>query len=82
MELASLTQTNISLPFITTAANGPKHIDTTLRRTNLFKRLSSIIVFPLLSILVNICFFSLCEAIRLPLWYTFHEEHTSKLKEL
>ncbi|KAM4092260.1 hypothetical protein ACB094_06G025100 [Castanea mollissima] len=31
MELSSLTQTNISLPFITTAANGPKHIDTTLR---------------------------------------------------
>nr|POE76856.1 stromal 70 kda heat shock-related protein, chloroplastic [Quercus suber] len=32
MELSSLTQTNISLPFITTAANGPKHIDTTLTR--------------------------------------------------
>ncbi|KAF3946510.1 hypothetical protein CMV_027233 [Castanea mollissima] len=32
MELSSLTQTNISLPFITPIANGPKHIDTTLTR--------------------------------------------------
>uniref|UniRef100_A0A2N9F0T6 Uncharacterized protein n=1 Tax=Fagus sylvatica TaxID=28930 RepID=A0A2N9F0T6_FAGSY len=32
MELSSLTQTNISLPFITTTADGPEHIDTTLTR--------------------------------------------------
>ncbi|KAK6129610.1 hypothetical protein DH2020_036655 [Rehmannia glutinosa] len=32
IELSSLTQTNISLPFITATADGPKHIDTTLTR--------------------------------------------------
>lgn len=32
IELSSLTQTNISLPFITANADGPKHIDTTLTR--------------------------------------------------
>ncbi|KAK3006355.1 hypothetical protein RJ639_017865 [Escallonia herrerae] len=32
MELSSLTQTTISLPFITATADGPKHIDTTLTR--------------------------------------------------
>uniref|UniRef100_A0A2N9ITQ7 Rx N-terminal domain-containing protein n=1 Tax=Fagus sylvatica TaxID=28930 RepID=A0A2N9ITQ7_FAGSY len=32
MKLSSLTQTNISLPFITATADGPKHIDTTLTR--------------------------------------------------
>ncbi|PKI74883.1 hypothetical protein CRG98_004655 [Punica granatum] len=32
MELSTLTQTNISLPFITATADGPKHIDTTLTR--------------------------------------------------
>ncbi|KAM3408005.1 hypothetical protein ACQJBY_001350 [Aegilops geniculata] len=32
MELSSLTQTNISLPFITATADGPKHIETTLTR--------------------------------------------------
>ncbi|CAA0827802.1 Heat shock 70 kDa protein 7- chloroplastic [Striga hermonthica] len=32
IELSSLTQTNISLPFITATATGPKHIDTTLTR--------------------------------------------------
>ncbi|PIN09295.1 Molecular chaperones mortalin/PBP74/GRP75, HSP70 superfamily [Handroanthus impetiginosus] len=32
IELSSLTQTNISLPFITATAEGPKHIDTTLTR--------------------------------------------------
>ncbi|KAL0006797.1 hypothetical protein SO802_008299 [Lithocarpus litseifolius] len=32
MELSSLTQTSISLPFITATADGPKHIDTTLTR--------------------------------------------------
>nr|GMD72682.1 stromal 70 kDa heat shock-related protein, chloroplastic-like [Ipomoea batatas] len=32
IELSSLTQTNISLPFITATTDGPKHIDTTLTR--------------------------------------------------
>ncbi|KAK3031451.1 hypothetical protein RJ639_036511 [Escallonia herrerae] len=32
MELSSLTQTTISLPFITATADGPKHVDTTLTR--------------------------------------------------
>lgn len=32
IELSSLSQTNISLPFITATADGPKHIDTTLSR--------------------------------------------------
>ncbi|XP_052188212.1 stromal 70 kDa heat shock-related protein, chloroplastic-like [Diospyros lotus] len=32
IELSSLTQTSISLPFITATADGPKHIDTTLTR--------------------------------------------------
>ncbi|KAK4490064.1 hypothetical protein RD792_000718 [Penstemon davidsonii] len=32
IELSSLTQTNLSLPFITATADGPKHIDTTLTR--------------------------------------------------
>ncbi|XP_009609390.1 stromal 70 kDa heat shock-related protein, chloroplastic [Nicotiana tabacum] len=32
MELSSLTQTNISLPFITATADGPKHIETTITR--------------------------------------------------
>lgn len=32
IELSSLTQTNISLPFVTATADGPKHIDTTLSR--------------------------------------------------
>ncbi|KAK4413319.1 Stromal heat shock-related protein, chloroplastic [Sesamum alatum] len=32
IELSSLTQTNISLPFITATSDGPKHIDTTLTR--------------------------------------------------
>ncbi|KAL8059862.1 hypothetical protein ABFX02_03G114600 [Erythranthe guttata] len=32
IELSSLTQTNISLPFITATADGPKHIDTTITR--------------------------------------------------
>ncbi|KAM7470320.1 hypothetical protein LguiA_008503 [Lonicera macranthoides] len=32
MELSSLTQASISLPFITATADGPKHIDTTLTR--------------------------------------------------
>nr|GEW29173.1 stromal 70 kDa heat shock-related protein, chloroplastic-like [Tanacetum cinerariifolium] len=31
MELLTLTQTNISLPFITTMNDGPSHIDTTLK---------------------------------------------------
>jgi len=32
MELSTVTQTSISLPFITATAEGPKHIDTTLTR--------------------------------------------------
>ncbi|XP_042035806.1 stromal 70 kDa heat shock-related protein, chloroplastic-like [Salvia splendens] len=32
IELSSLSQTNISLPFVTATADGPKHIDTTLTR--------------------------------------------------
>ncbi|KAL3641417.1 70-kilodalton heat shock protein [Castilleja foliolosa] len=32
IELSSLTQTNLSLPFITATADGPKHIETTLTR--------------------------------------------------
>ncbi|PIA41893.1 hypothetical protein AQUCO_02100018v1, partial [Aquilegia coerulea] len=40
MELSSLTQTNISLPFITATATGPKHIDTLLTRTK-FEQLCS-----------------------------------------
>uniref|UniRef100_A0A0A0K6G7 Heat shock 70 kDa protein, mitochondrial n=1 Tax=Cucumis sativus TaxID=3659 RepID=A0A0A0K6G7_CUCSA len=35
IELSSLTQTNISLPFITATNDGPKHIDTTLTRVKL-----------------------------------------------
>ncbi len=33
MELSSTTQTNINLPFITAGADGPKHLDLTLTRT-------------------------------------------------
>jgi len=33
MDLSSTTSTNISLPFITATAEGPKHIDTTLSRS-------------------------------------------------
>ncbi|XP_071931296.1 stromal 70 kDa heat shock-related protein, chloroplastic-like isoform X1 [Coffea arabica] len=40
MELSSLTQTNISLPFITATADGPKHIETTLARAK-FEELCS-----------------------------------------
>ncbi|KAH7833157.1 hypothetical protein Vadar_003569 [Vaccinium darrowii] len=40
MELSSLTQTNISLPFITATADGPKHIDATLIRAK-FEELCS-----------------------------------------
>ncbi|CAA6667061.1 unnamed protein product [Spirodela intermedia] len=40
MELSSLTQANISLPFITAAAEGPKHIETTLTRAK-FEELCS-----------------------------------------
>ena len=32
IELSSLTQTSVNLPFITATADGPKHIDTTLTR--------------------------------------------------
>ncbi|KAJ0105835.1 hypothetical protein Patl1_17343 [Pistacia atlantica] len=32
IELSSLTQTNISLPFITATADGPKHIETTITK--------------------------------------------------
>ncbi|KAL8118307.1 stromal 70 kDa heat shock-related protein, chloroplastic [Apium graveolens] len=40
MELSSLTQANISLPFITSTADGPKHIETTLTRAK-FEELCS-----------------------------------------
>ncbi|CAF2071392.1 unnamed protein product [Brassica oleracea] len=40
IELSTQTQTNISLPFITATADGPKHIETTLTRTK-FKELCS-----------------------------------------
>ncbi|XP_073028757.1 stromal 70 kDa heat shock-related protein, chloroplastic-like [Primulina eburnea] len=40
MELSSLTQTNISLPFITATADGPKHIETTITRAK-FEELCS-----------------------------------------
>ncbi|KAL2536968.1 Heat shock 70 kDa protein 7 [Forsythia ovata] len=40
MELSSLTQTNLSLPFITATADGPKHIETTLTRAK-FEELCS-----------------------------------------
>ncbi|KAF7142208.1 hypothetical protein RHSIM_Rhsim05G0113400 [Rhododendron simsii] len=40
MELSSLTQTSISLPFITATADGPKHIETTLTRAK-FEELCS-----------------------------------------
>ncbi|GJZ98928.1 stromal 70 kDa heat shock-related protein, chloroplastic [Tanacetum coccineum] len=40
MELSTLTQANISLPFITATADGPKHIDTTLTRAK-FEELCS-----------------------------------------
>ncbi|KAI3728940.1 hypothetical protein L6452_17585 [Arctium lappa] len=40
MELSTLTLANISLPFITATADGPKHIDTTLTRAK-FEELCS-----------------------------------------
>eukprot|EP00850_Spirogloea_muscicola_P022127 SM000278S10014 [mRNA] locus=s278:128631:133279:- [translate_table: standard] len=40
MELSSIAQTSISLPFITATAEGPKHIDTTLSRAK-FEELCS-----------------------------------------
>ncbi|KAF8411973.1 hypothetical protein HHK36_004531 [Tetracentron sinense] len=40
MELSSLTQTNLSLPFITATADGPKHIEATLTRAK-FEELCS-----------------------------------------
>lgn len=40
IELSTLTQTNMSLPFITATADGPKHIDTTLTRAK-FEELCS-----------------------------------------
>lgn len=40
IELSSLTQTNISLPFITATSEGPKHIETTLTRAK-FEELCS-----------------------------------------
>ncbi|KAK1352494.1 Molecular chaperones mortalin/PBP74/GRP75, HSP70 superfamily [Heracleum sosnowskyi] len=40
MELSTLTQANISLPFITATADGPKHIETTLTRAK-FEELCS-----------------------------------------
>ncbi|KAF3975335.1 hypothetical protein CMV_001404 [Castanea mollissima] len=46
-------------------------VDFSLQRTNLFKRLSSTIVFSLISVSVNICFFSLCEGRMINEYYSF-----------
>eukprot|EP00240_Pyramimonas_obovata_P002598 CAMPEP_0118934726 /NCGR_PEP_ID=MMETSP1169-20130426/13980_1 /TAXON_ID=36882 /ORGANISM="Pyramimonas obovata, Strain CCMP722" /LENGTH=695 /DNA_ID=CAMNT_0006877657 /DNA_START=109 /DNA_END=2196 /DNA_ORIENTATION=- len=43
MELSSLTQTSINLPFITATAEGPKHIDTSLSRAQFEKLCSDLI---------------------------------------
>ena len=43
IELSSMTQTNINLPFITADASGPKHLDLTLTRTK-FNELTSDLV--------------------------------------
>jgi len=43
MELSSVTQTSISLPFITATADGPKHIDTTLSRAKFEEMCSDLI---------------------------------------
>jgi molecular chaperone DnaK len=40
IELSSIVQTNINLPFITADANGPKHLDMTLTRAE-FERMTS-----------------------------------------
>lgn len=40
IELSSLTQTSINLPFITATAEGPKHIDATLSKAQ-FEQLCS-----------------------------------------
>ncbi|KAL0560534.1 hypothetical protein IC582_000939 [Cucumis melo] len=48
IELSSLTQTNISLPFITATSDGPKHIDTTLTRVK-FEELCSDLLYRLRS---------------------------------
>ncbi len=43
IELSSVTQTTISLPFITADANGPKHLNTTLMRST-FEQITSDLV--------------------------------------
>ena len=43
IELSSMTQTNINLPFITADASGPKHLDLTLKRAK-FNELTSDLV--------------------------------------
>jgi molecular chaperone DnaK (HSP70) len=40
VELSGVTSTSISLPFITATADGPKHIDATISRSQ-FEKLSS-----------------------------------------
>lgn len=40
VELSGVTNTSISLPFITATADGPKHIDTTITRAQ-FEKLCS-----------------------------------------
>ncbi|CAN1305858.1 Stromal 70 kDa heat shock-related protein, chloroplastic [Linum perenne] len=50
MELSTLTQTNISLPFITATPDGPKHIETTLTRVK-FEELCSDLLDRLVSTL-------------------------------
>ncbi|XAR55653.1 hypothetical protein NMG60_11035797 [Bertholletia excelsa] len=53
IELSSLTQTSISLPFITATADGPKHIDTTLTRAK-FEELCSDLLDRLIHPLSNL----------------------------
>eukprot|EP00239_Pterosperma_sp_CCMP1384_P004591 CAMPEP_0197851430 /NCGR_PEP_ID=MMETSP1438-20131217/18056_1 /TAXON_ID=1461541 /ORGANISM="Pterosperma sp., Strain CCMP1384" /LENGTH=690 /DNA_ID=CAMNT_0043465027 /DNA_START=196 /DNA_END=2268 /DNA_ORIENTATION=+ len=43
MELSTTTQTSINLPFITATADGPKHIDTAMTRTEFEKLCSDLI---------------------------------------
>merc|ERR1719261_1458126 len=43
MELSSTTQSNVSLPFITATADGPKHIDTTITRQKFEEMCSDLI---------------------------------------
>ncbi|KAH8514788.1 hypothetical protein H0E87_007583 [Populus deltoides] len=61
MELSSLTQTNISLPFITATADGPKHIETTLTRAKFEELCSDLLDRMLLFIDTPECYDTLVE---------------------